>query len=101
VTSHLRLPITDNPQIELVKDKTTKTPFSVTQKIAPAIHAAGLQKFEIALLPGGGVVDGVHGDLIVLAPPYTVNEQDVDLIVDRTVRAIESVLSPAAPASRL
>ena len=46
-------------------------------------------------------MDGVDGDLIVLAPPYTVNEQDVDLIVDRTVRAIESVLSPAAPASRL
>ncbi|KAH7384457.1 class III aminotransferase-like protein [Pyrenochaeta sp. MPI-SDFR-AT-0127] len=78
--------------IELVQDKTTKLPFPVKDKIAPTIHAAGLQKFEIALLPGGGVVDGVNGDLIVLAPPFTITDDDVKLIVDRTARAIEHVL---------
>lgn len=79
-------------QIEIVADKATKRPFPVSRKIAPAIHAAGLQKFAIALLPGGGVVDGVNGDLVVLAPPFTIDRDDVDVIVDRTARAFESVL---------
>ncbi|KAF1964666.1 class III aminotransferas-like protein [Bimuria novae-zelandiae CBS 107.79] len=84
--------------LELVKDKTTKEPFPVAQKVAPTIHAAGLQKFEIAVLPGGGVVDGVNGDLIVLAPAYNVTREDVDLIVQRTAKAIEHVLGGAPTA---
>lgn len=79
-------------QIELIKDKGTKTPFPVHQKVAPIIHAAGLQKFSIALLPGGGVVDGTNGDLIVVAPPYTISREEVELIVERTAEAIEYVL---------
>ena len=71
------------------------------QKVAPTIHAAGLQKFEIALLPGGGVVDGVDGDLIVLAPAYDVTREEVDLIVERAARAIEYVLGPTASVAKL
>lgn len=91
----------DIPQIELVKDKNNKEPFPVGQKVAPSIHAAGLQKFEIALLPGGGVVDGVNGDLVVIAPAYDVNREEVDLIVQRTARAIEDILGPTASTARL
>ncbi|KAL1603734.1 hypothetical protein SLS60_005324 [Paraconiothyrium brasiliense] len=88
-------------QIELVKDKNTKEPFPVKQKVAPTIHAAGLQKFEIAVLPGGGVVDGVNGDLIVLAPAYDVNREEVDLVVQRTAESIEHVLGPITVAAKL
>lgn len=78
--------------MELVKNKDTKEPFPVSQKVAPTIHAVGLQQFGIAMLPGGGVVDGTSGDLIVLAPAYIVSREDVDLIVQRTATAIEYVL---------
>jgi adenosylmethionine-8-amino-7-oxononanoate aminotransferase len=88
-------------QIELVDDRETKAPFLAKKKVAHTIHAAGLHKFDIAVLPGGGVVDGVNGDLIVLAPPFTVTREDVDLIVDRTARAIESVLGPAGVSAKL
>ena len=44
------------------------------------------------MLPGGGVVDGTNGDLIVLAPSYTVSREEIDLIVERTAEAIEFVL---------
>jgi adenosylmethionine-8-amino-7-oxononanoate aminotransferase len=81
-------------QIELVKDRNTKEPFPVKQKVAPTIHAAGLQKFEIVLLPGGGVADGVNGDLVVLAPSYNIDREEVDLIVHRAAKAIEYVLGP-------
>ena len=50
------------------------------------------------MLPGGGVVDGTSGDLIVLAPAYTVSREDVDLIVQRTATAIEHVLGRASTA---
>lgn len=93
--------ISDLPQIELVKDRQTKEPFPVKQKVAPTIQAAGLQKFEIALLPGGGVVDGVNGDLIVLAPAYDVTCEEVNLIVERAARAIEFVLGPTATVAKL
>lgn len=73
----------------------------MNQKVAPTIHAAGLQAFEIAVLPGGGVVDGVDGDLIVLAPAYDINYEEVDLIVDRTAKAIEYILGPAITAAKL
>ena len=85
--------------MELVKDKQTKEPFPVSQKVAPTIHAAGLQKFDIAILPGGGVVDGVNGDLIVVAPAYNVTREDIDLIVWRTAKAIEHILGRAAAAN--
>jgi adenosylmethionine-8-amino-7-oxononanoate aminotransferase len=88
-------------QIELVKTRHTKEPFPVKQKVAPTIHAAGLQKFEIALLPGGGVVDGVNGDLIVLAPSYDINREEVDLIVHRAAKAIEYVLGPTTGIAKL
>lgn len=82
-----------------MKDKATKEPFPVADKIAPTIHATGLKKeFGISILPGGGVADGVNGDLAVLAPPYTITRKDADLIVDRTARAIEQVLGPTRTA---
>ncbi len=85
--------------LELVKDRSTKEPFPASEKIAPTIHAAGLRKeFGISVIPGGGVADGTNGDLIVISPAYNVSEQDIELIVDRAARAIESVLGPVREA---
>lgn len=57
------------------------------------IHAAGMTKqFGISVLPGGGVADGVDGDVIVLAPAYNCTKEDIDLIVERTANVIEHVL---------
>lgn len=79
--------------IEFVSDKASKTPFPAERKVAPSIHATGLgEGFGISLLPGGGVADGANGDVIVLAPAYNVTREEIELIVDRTVKAIEHVL---------
>lgn len=83
----------DFVQIELVKDKTTKAPFPASEKVSARIHAAGLTKdFGISILPGGGVADGVSGDVIMLAPAYNCTKQDIELIVERTAKVIEHVL---------
>ena len=53
-------------QIEIVKDKATKQPFPVAEKIAPTIHATGLQRdFAISLIPGGGVADGTNVRVLI------------------------------------
>lgn len=79
--------------IEFVSDKTTKAPFPVEKKVAGTIHALGLtEEFGISLLPGGGVADGVNGDVIVIAPAYNVTREEIELIVDRTAKVVEYVV---------
>jgi len=81
--------------IELVADKSTKQPFPAERKISASLHATGLQKdFGISLLPGSGIADGKDGDVIVLAPAYNVTREDIELIVQRTVKVIEHILGP-------
>lgn len=81
--------------VELVKDKTTKQPFPAGIKVAPTIHAAGLNKFSISLIPGGGVADGTNGDVMVITPAYNITETDAQLIVEKAAVAIEHVLGPS------
>ncbi len=45
-------------------------------------------------MPGGGVADGTNGDVMVLAPAYSITREDADLIVEKTAKAIEHVLGP-------
>ncbi|KAK4495458.1 hypothetical protein PRZ48_013789 [Zasmidium cellare] len=79
--------------IELVADKPTKTPFPASKKLAATIHATGLRpEYGISLLPGGGVADGIDGDVIMLAPAYNITREDVEVIVERTARVVEGVL---------
>ncbi|EED21164.1 aminotransferase, putative [Talaromyces stipitatus ATCC 10500] len=69
--------------IEFVKDKTTKEPFPAQEQIGQKIHLKGLEpKYSISLMPGPGIVDGKDGDIILIAPPYTVSSADVKHIVN-------------------
>lgn len=77
-----------------MKDKATKAPFPAQDKIAPTIHSAGLSKFGISIIPGGGVADGTDGDVMVITPAYNITEADARLIVEKAALAIESVLGP-------
>ena len=56
-------------------------------KIKKAAMARGLMSY-----PMGGTIDGVRGDHILLAPPYIITADEVDLIVDRISAAIRDVL---------
>ncbi|KAI9807041.1 MAG: hypothetical protein M1825_005758 [Sarcosagium campestre] len=79
--------------IELVKDRASKTPFDPTDGVAMAIHDMGmLPEHGISIYPGTGSVDGIVGDHVMLAPPYTVTPDEIRRIVDLTVMVIERVL---------
>lgn len=77
--------------IELVADRGSKAVLDPTlkthAKIKKAAMARGLMSY-----PTGGTIDGVRGDHILLAPPYIISAEEVDLIVDRITGAIRDVL---------
>jgi adenosylmethionine-8-amino-7-oxononanoate aminotransferase len=77
--------------IELVSDRSTKAPFDP----ALAMHQrAKADAFGRGLLiyPGGGTIDGRLGDHILLAPPYTVTDEELAAIVDLLGDTLDAVL---------
>lgn len=85
--------------IEFVKDKVTKAPFDRKLDICMAIHNRGLSLSSnkgILVYPGNGTADGVLGDHILIAPAYTVTREQINLIVDLTVTAIEATFADLA-----
>lgn len=77
--------------IELVADRDSKAvldpALKTHAKIKKAAMARGLMSY-----PTGGTIDGVRGDHILLAPPYIITADEVDLIVDRISAALRDVL---------
>jgi adenosylmethionine-8-amino-7-oxononanoate aminotransferase len=77
--------------IELVADRASRAPFDPGLKLNQRIKAAALEN-GLACYPGGGTVDGRHGDHVLLAPPYIATSDDIDMIVDRLGAAVDSAL---------
>lgn len=77
--------------IELVADRDTK------QTLDPAAGANKAIKREafaagLACYPMGGTVDGVHGDHVLLAPPFIISDAQIDELVEKLTHAIDKVL---------
>ena len=73
--------------VELVNDRATRTPFDPARSIAAKVKAAA---FDLGLLcyPMSGTRDGRHGDHVLLAPPFILEDTHIDLIVDTLSKAI-------------
>jgi len=76
--------------IELVRDKASRAWFDRGLKVN--LQVAN-QAFELGLItyPGNGGIDGIHGDHILLAPPFTINEAQIDEMVGILHRAIGTI----------
>src|SRR2546426_2750382 len=72
--------------IEFVEDKATRAPFPRAAKFVEAFteaaHGAGL-----VVWPNVGHADGVNGDLVAVAPPFIITEQEIEELVTRFTRA--------------
>jgi adenosylmethionine-8-amino-7-oxononanoate aminotransferase len=76
--------------IEFVADKQTATPFPPEDHVAMDICEFALTKdYGIGLYPGGGTVDGVRGDHIIISPAYNVSADDINWIVATVKRVVE------------
>ncbi len=78
--------------IELVQDKNTRKPFASQLKLALNIRAQALENGLICY-PVGGNVDGVNGDVVILAPPYNASDAELEEIVEKTARSVRQVLA--------
>lgn len=81
-------------QIEFVKDKKTKEPFDSKLGLSTRVQDTGLEPdYGVSLYAGTGTVAGVAGDHVLLAPPYNVSKEEIDIIVDQTVKIIDAVFA--------
>ena len=85
--------------IELVADRGDKRPFAPELGLAARIKSAA---FEAGLIcyPMGGTIDGKYGDHILLAPPYIVSEDELELLVERLAGAIDTAIAQTREVSR-
>ncbi|KAL2839140.1 pyridoxal phosphate-dependent transferase [Aspergillus pseudodeflectus] len=80
--------------IEFVKDKTTKEPFSTETTVALLIQETGLKpEHAISLYASSGTADGIRGDHVILAPPYNVTKEEIDIIVETTRKVVNEVFA--------
>ncbi|WP_445220830.1 aspartate aminotransferase family protein [Bradyrhizobium sp. Pa8] len=77
--------------IELVADRAGRTSFDPALKLNQKIKAEAFAN-GLGCYPGGGTVDGVRGDHVLLAPPYIASAAEIDLIVDKLGTAVDNVL---------
>ena len=80
--------------IELVADRADKTPFDPTLGLAAKIKKAAFAEGLICY-PMSGTRDGRRGDHILLAPPFIATQTELDEVLARLGRAMDSVLSTA------
>lgn len=78
--------------VELVADRDTKAPFDPARKLHARIKA---EAFEAGLIcyPMGGTIDGQRGDHILLAPPFIIEDAQIDELVGKLAGAIDRALA--------
>jgi adenosylmethionine-8-amino-7-oxononanoate aminotransferase len=78
--------------VELVQDRATLAPFAPDDRITATVVAAGLAN-GVFFYPAGA---GAAQDAIVLGPPFTVSEAELDLLVTALVKSIDGAVAHAA-----
>ncbi|KGB91863.1 aspartate aminotransferase family protein [Burkholderia cepacia] len=80
--------------VELVRDRDTKATFDPALKLHAVVKREAMQR-GLMVYPMGGTIDGVHGDHILVAPPFVCTAQQIDTIVERLSGAIGAALASA------
>jgi adenosylmethionine-8-amino-7-oxononanoate aminotransferase len=82
--------------VELVADRSSKAPFDPSLQVHARIKTKALEA-GLLCYPMGGTLDGVRGDHVLLAPPFILEERQLDELVGKLGLALEAVLkSPVA-----
>jgi adenosylmethionine-8-amino-7-oxononanoate aminotransferase len=73
--------------VELVEDRKSKRPFPRSARMTERVLERAME-MGLILYPSTGNVDGSNGDYLLIGPPLTVLDDEVELIVDRVTRAM-------------
>ncbi|KVA04380.1 hypothetical protein WI41_19905 [Burkholderia latens] len=77
--------------VELVRDRGSKATFDPSLKLHAAVKREAMQR-GLMVYPMGGTIDGVHGDHVLVAPPFVCTAQQIDTIVERLSASIDAAL---------
>jgi adenosylmethionine-8-amino-7-oxononanoate aminotransferase len=77
--------------VELVADRGSRQPFASELKVNAAIKREAMAR-GLMVYPMGGTIDGIRGDHVLLAPPFIVNKEQVDAIVERLGDAVDAAI---------
>ena len=84
--------------LELVADRATKAPFDPALALHARIKREAMQR-GLMCYPMGGTIDGRNGDHVLLAPPFIIEDEHIDLIVERLGTAIDAAIDGVRPES--
>jgi adenosylmethionine-8-amino-7-oxononanoate aminotransferase len=77
--------------VELVADRGSKQPFASELKLNAVIKREAMAR-GLMVYPMGGTIDGIRGDHVLLAPPFIVNREQIDTIVERLGDAVDAAI---------
>ena len=75
--------------IELVEDRASKRAFDAPVRLHARIKAEAMAR-GLLVYPMGGTIDGREGDHVLLAPPFIVNDGELDVIVEWLAAAVDA-----------
>jgi len=81
--------------LEFVHDRATKEPFPAESRLAQRLKAIALEK-GLMCYPMSGVLDGVRGDHVMLAPPFIIERSHIDEIVGKLGDAVDETIRGTA-----
>ncbi|NYT84265.1 aspartate aminotransferase family protein [Pollutimonas harenae] len=77
--------------VEFVQDKASKVTLNPAHKTHARLKKQAMEN-GLLMYPMGGTIDGVHGDHVLLAPPFICTPSDITEIVSRFARTVSQVL---------
>jgi adenosylmethionine-8-amino-7-oxononanoate aminotransferase len=78
--------------VELVSDCDSKRPFASDLKVNALVKREAMAR-GLCVYPMGGTIDGVNGDHVLIAPPFIVNKEQIDTIVERLGDAVDAAVA--------
>ncbi len=78
--------------LELVEDRDTQRPFDPKLRMHARVKRAALEA-GLMCYPMGGTIDGARGDHVLIAPPFIVDETQLDELVDKLRASIQVTLT--------
>jgi adenosylmethionine-8-amino-7-oxononanoate aminotransferase len=79
---------------ELVKARATKEPYDPAKHVSVLLERAALQR-GLVTYPCTGSIEGVAGDMVLMAPPLVINGAEIDeilKILDESLTEVEAAL---------
>ena len=77
--------------IEIVADRETKEPFDPAKGVAARLKKAAFAEGLICY-PMSGTIDGRRGGHVLIAPPFIIEDSQIDELTDKLERAIAQVI---------